>query len=200
MSAPNVLTAKGRRGADRVLEAATTVLSRDGYSRASLARIADEAGVDKRTVLYYYGTREALLVRVVQTVGERIAQHIDAAIDGPKTPFSLADTLVDVGWSAVTSAPELARAYFALIGAGNPLVEQALADLKAVFLDVVTHHLGNYEQANWQLRGELTEFAALTLAAFRGLLLEWTETGDTPTITANLSRCKVAITAQFDCR
>jgi hypothetical protein len=37
----------------------------------------------------------------------------------------------------------------------------------------------------------------LTLAVFRGLLLEWTETGDTPTSAASLTRLKRVIAAEF---
>lgn len=202
MSAPDALTAKGQRSAARVLQAATSVLARDGYGGATLGRIAEEAGVDKRNVLYYYGSREALLVRVVQTVGERVAEHIDAAVGSADSPAQLADSLVDVMWSAITSAPELARAYFALIGggAGNPLVEEALRNLKSAYLHVITHQLQNYDHTGWQLRGDLAGMATLTLAALRGLLLEWTETGDTSSIAASLERCKAAIAAQFDPR
>lgn len=202
MSVPEVLTAKGRRSAARVLEAATTVLARDGYGGATLGRIAEEAGVDKRNILYYYGTREALLVRVVQTVGERVAEHIDAQIGTAERPEQLAEALVEVMWSGITSAPELARAYFALIGGGasNPLVEQALRDLKSTYLEVITRQLQNFDHQSWQVRGDLDGMATLTLAAFRGLLLEWTETGDTPSVAASLTRCKAAIAAQFDPR
>jgi len=202
VSIANPLTAKGQRSAARVLQAATTVLARDGYGGATLGRIAEEAGVDKRNVLYYYGTREALLVRVVQTVGERIAEHIDAAVGPTDTPQQLADSLVDAMWSGITSAPELARAYFALIGggAGNPAVEEALRELKNTYLHLITHQLQNYDHTTWRLRGDLPGMATLSLAALRGLLLEWSETGDSPTITASLQRCKHAIAAQYDLR
>jgi len=202
MSIANPLTAKGQRSATRVLHAATTVLARDGYGGATLGRIAEEAGVDKRNILYYYGTREALLVRVVQTVGQRVADHIDAAVGPTATPQQLADSLVDAMWSGITSAPELARAYFALIGGGasNPPVEEALHELKNTYLHLITRQLQDYDHRIWRLRGDLPGIATLTLAALRGLLLEWTETGDTPTITASLQHCRHAIAAQYDSR
>ena len=202
MSIANPLTAKGQRSAARVLQAATTVLARDGYGGATLGRIAEEAGVDKRNVLYYYGTRDALLVRVVQTVGERIAEHIDAAVGPADSPEQLADSLVDAMWSGVTSVPELARAYFALIGggAGNPLVEEALLELKGTYLQLITRQLQTRGDTGWHLRGDLPAMATLILAVLRGLLLEWTETGDTPSITASLEHCKGAIADQFDPR
>ena len=199
MSLEKHLTAKGARSSARVLRAATTVLARDGYGGATLGRIADEAGLDKRNVLYYYGSREALLVQVVQTVGERVAEHIDTAVGVPGDPQELASTLVNAMWSGVTAAPELARAYFALIGggAGMPVVEEALRDLKASYLDVIRRRLQSITDVGWEVRGDLDGLATLALAALRGLLLEWTETGDTANINASLMRCEEMIAAQF---
>lgn len=202
MRTDKALTTKGLRSSARVLEAATTVLARDGYGGATLSRIAVEAGVDKRNVLYYYGTREALLVRVVQTVGERVAAHIDRAVGPAATPDELAARLVDAIWSGITSAPELARAYFALVGgsAGTPVVEAALRELKDAYEQVIGRQLRSIEHTAWQLRGDLPGMVTLTLAVFRGLLLEWTETGDTAQSSASLERLKGAIAAEFEKR
>lgn len=176
------------------------MLARDGYGGATLGRIADEANVDKRGVLYYFGTRETLLVRVVQTVGERVAEHIDRAVDSPGNPDELAVMLVDAIWSGITAAPELARAYFALIGggAGSPEIEQALEVLKAAYARVIERRLSSIGHAEWTLRGDMEDMVTFTLAVFRGLLLEWTETGDTAKIAASLTRLRRAIAMQFE--
>ncbi|WP_354700466.1 hypothetical protein DSM112329_00744 [Paraconexibacter sp. AEG42_29] len=193
------LTAKGQRTAARVLSAATTVLARDGFGGATLSRIAEEAGLDKRNVLYYYDSREELLVRVVQTVGERVAEHIGEAVGCIDTPEQLADALVDAMWSGVTSAPELARSYFALIGggAGSPDVEEALGVLKSAYEELIARQLQSIDPVRWQLRDDLPGMVTLTLAVFRGLLLEWTETGDTAASTASLRRLKRSIAAEY---
>ena len=54
MAKPAPPTAKGARQVEAILEAAIRCLGRDGYSAVSLARIAAEAGVGKRAVLYYF--------------------------------------------------------------------------------------------------------------------------------------------------
>lgn len=194
------LTAKGQRTAGRVLEAATTVLARDGFGGASLSRIAEEAGVDKRNVLYYYGTREAVLVSVVQTVGKRVADHIDDTVQDVETPEQLADALVDAMWSGITSASELARSYFALIGGGaaGTEVEAALRELKGVYEQLIERTLHALDHTSWRLRDDLPGMVILTVAVFRGLLLEWTETGETPATAASLKRLKRAIAAEFE--
>lgn len=202
MSTGKHLTAKGQRTAARVLDAAITVLARDGFGGATLSRIAEEAALDKRNVAYYYGTRGALLVSVVQTVGERVVEHIDDTVGVIDTPDQLAEALVDAMWSGITSAPELARSYFALIGggAGSPEVEEALHALKHAYEQLITRQLQSISHTHWQLRDDVPGMVTLTLAVFRGLLLEWTETGDTPASAASLRRLKRSIAAEYVCR
>lgn len=197
MSTGRHLTAKGQRTARRVLDAAARVLARDGFGGATLSRVAEEAALDKRTILYYYGTREALLVSVVQTVGERVAEHIEDTVGDIDTPDELADALVDAMWSGITTAPELARSYFALIGTGSPEVEEALDELKNAYEQLITRQLQSISHTQWRLRDDVPGMVTLTLAVFRGLLLEWTETGDTPASDAGLRRLKRAIAAEY---
>jgi AcrR family transcriptional regulator len=199
MSTGKHLTAKGQRTAARILVAATRVLARDGFGGATLSRIAEEAGLDKRNVLYYYDTREALLVSVVQTVGERVAAHIEVAVGEISTPDELAGVLVEALWSGITSAPELARAYFALVGGGadSSEVEEALRKLKGAYERLITRQLQSISHTRWRLRDDVPGMVTLTLAVFRGLLLEWTETGDTTATAASLRRLRRSIAAEY---
>lgn len=60
-ASPKPLTAKGDRRAASILQAATTILARDGFGGATLRRIAAEAGADMKSLVYYFGTRRRLL-------------------------------------------------------------------------------------------------------------------------------------------
>ncbi len=73
--------ASGRRSDERwqsVLLAATRVFRRMGYAQATLEDIAREVGVNRATLYYYVGTKEELLVALlngpVQTVRERLEE------------------------------------------------------------------------------------------------------------------------------
>lgn len=197
MNPARSLTRKGERTAARMLRAATTVLARDGFGGATLGRIAEEAGADKRGVLYYYGTREALLVQVVRTVGAQIAAHIEAPPRPAAAPERLADGLIDAMWAGVTSVEELARAYFALIGggAGAPEVEEALQEVKDAFRQAVLRRLQAVDP-RWRMDAP-DEFAVYVMAIMRGLLLEWVEGGETAEVRAGLARLKRAVIAEY---
>ena len=69
---PNIRTGKhekGRRKAAHILEQATQVLIRDGYSQFSLRRVAEAAGATLGNLQYYFPTKrdliEAMLVHVI---------------------------------------------------------------------------------------------------------------------------------------
>jgi AcrR family transcriptional regulator len=64
---------------ERLVAAATTLFLRDGYVRTTLAAVAAEAGVAQRTVYLRFGTKAALLRRVM-----------DVAVVGDTAPIDLA--------------------------------------------------------------------------------------------------------------
>ena len=89
-----------RRRGDReetrrhVLEAATATVIDLGYYKASSNAIAREAGVTWGTIQHLFGSREQLMVEVVNHLGTRLeAQLASAPIDG--------DTLEDRLWNVL---------------------------------------------------------------------------------------------------
>lgn len=52
----------------QIIEAAITTVAELGYHRASLAEIARRAGIAKSAIVYYFGTKDALLLHVVEHV------------------------------------------------------------------------------------------------------------------------------------
>lgn len=77
---------KARRGErkDRILDAAQRVFGADGFIAASTQRIADEAGVDKKLLHYYFGTKDDLFIAMLQRAFAAIdgKQVITAALHG----------------------------------------------------------------------------------------------------------------------
>jgi AcrR family transcriptional regulator len=199
LDTPARRTPKGGRSADRLLEAATTVLARDGFGGATLGRIADEAGMDKRSIAYYYGSREALLVQVVRRVGERLAAGIEPPRDPAADLSALVAESVDALWAGVTSEPELARAYFSLVGGGTESagVTGALLALKAAYIRVARDQISAIEAAGWPPREPRDGTALLIVATLRGLLLEWTESGENPALQAALDHFKTTLARNF---
>lgn len=195
------LTPKGDARAASILQAATVVLARDGFGGATLGGIAAEAKADKRSLLYYFGSREQLLVRVVHLLGAEIAGRVRVGTPERDDPHELLDAIVTATWAGVTSDPQLVRAYFALVAgdveAGE--VDDALRAIKHIYLELLRDQLEALEHAGWTPRGDLEHSSTALFATLRGLLLEWLEDGDDAiTETGALEQFKMLMRAQFE--
>src|ERR1700757_1585620 len=91
-----ILTAKGARQAEAVLEAAIRCLGEEGYAGTSLQRVADAAGVQKRMVLYYFGSREQLVATALGRLGDTFLHELEARMDGLHAPAEVVDTVAEL--------------------------------------------------------------------------------------------------------
>src|SRR5690348_18512560 len=57
---------------ERILQAAFTVLSRQGYENASIKDIAEEAGVAQGLVHYHFKSKQQLVLAVLEFVCEKV--------------------------------------------------------------------------------------------------------------------------------
>lgn len=165
---------------ERLLEAAKTVLVRDGYQALTLRTVANEAGIGLSTLQYVFRSRADLVGALVDKVAE------DAGFRRPAFPSSgLRSALVDLAaWygEAVLADPgmrELVRADFAAgltrhgpapqdYPAGRPLFE-------GITTGIVEHsHDAGAEQ--WAVPWQTV--AALCGSGFTGLTYVYLRSGD----------------------
>lgn len=71
---------KGRRGA--ILDAATVLFARRGFGGVAIQEIADKAGVHKTTVLYQFGTKEALHEAVLDHALQPVISAMNDFLEG----------------------------------------------------------------------------------------------------------------------
>jgi TetR/AcrR family transcriptional regulator len=64
----------------RLLNAAVRVFDRKGYASASVREIAELAGVTKPALYYHFGSKEGLLVAILQQAERQVAETIDQAV------------------------------------------------------------------------------------------------------------------------
>jgi AcrR family transcriptional regulator len=194
-------TRKGEREAARILEAATAALARDGFAGATLGRIAAEAGVDKKMVLYYFGSREVLLARVVRWLGEQVAAQVEEAlgeVPAAHGPGPVAEAVVDALWRASLAGPELPRTYMALLtGSRDAQVQAEMHNIKTRFLALFETHLDALEVQGYRLAQGREGYATLMYAMVRGLMLDWADDGETTSLLAALERFKKIAASGF---
>ncbi len=173
---PSPTTAAGPTGRGRLLDAVVDHFSREGLADQSLRHIAQAVGTSHRMLLYHFGSKDGLLLAVVQEVEARTRARfadIGAEVDGGT------DELMRRMWAHVAD-PDVAafeRLFFALYG-------------RALQGDAATRPLlaGDIEgwlAANAPLAAAsgippdtARAHARLGLAVTRGLLLDVLATGD----------------------
>lgn len=96
---------EGRRA--EILAAAIRVLAREGISQATTRRLADEAGINQATLLYYVGSKDALLLDVLHEMMRVTAEIALAAAPDGLEPREAIRQSVMAYWQHVEAAPEL---------------------------------------------------------------------------------------------
>jgi AcrR family transcriptional regulator len=182
MAHREALTAKGARQAEAILDAAVRCLGRDGYSATSLQLVADEAGVQKRMVVYYFGSRQGLIEQVVRRIEERLLVQVQEAVSDVTDPEQTLKAGFDLIWEQLTSDPALQAAYVGLVAESvtDPVLAASLASLRDEFRDLLLRVVADLESKGHRLMVEPETLAILTAAAIHGLGLEFLERGATP--------------------
>jgi AcrR family transcriptional regulator len=96
--------------AQALLRSAYRVITRQGSHRLSLQDVADEAGVSKGMVLYYFKTKENLFLTTMRYALERTGARIRERIAGVDDPHQVIAALID----AIFIDPERNRDFFLL--------------------------------------------------------------------------------------
>jgi AcrR family transcriptional regulator len=108
---------------DQLVAAARTAFGRDGYTRASIDRIALDAAVSSRTIYNHFGSKEALFTAVIEESATLVAAQLSAAAES-----QLAE-IIDLE----ESLRSLAKAWFYIRqdnAAHFAMVQQAMAEAR----------------------------------------------------------------------
>src|SRR6266700_587261 len=74
---------KSSETAERILQAAYRRLANDGYARLNMRDIAAEAEVNHALIHYYFGTKDQLLIAVLDAANRRFIERQMQRYDTP---------------------------------------------------------------------------------------------------------------------
>lgn len=125
----------------RILDAALASFAASGYGATSLDALAVQVGLRKQTILHHFGTKQGVLVAVVDRSAGELADALEAALCGAGPGFARVEALVRATFRMAARRPELLGllrevgrlgppAATRLVEALEPLVERALAFLE----------------------------------------------------------------------
>lgn len=125
----------------RILDAALASFAARGYGATSLDALAVQVGLRKQTILHHFGTKQGVLVAVVDRSAGELADALEAALSGAGPGFARVEALVRATFRLAARRPELLGllrevgrlgppAATRLVEGLEPLVERALAFLE----------------------------------------------------------------------
>ncbi|TYR32326.1 TetR/AcrR family transcriptional regulator [Mesorhizobium microcysteis] len=79
---------------EAILHRAASAFARDGYDRASMARLAAECGVSKALLYHYHASKEALLFDILQNHLSALVEALEEADDAALPPEQRLEALV----------------------------------------------------------------------------------------------------------
>jgi AcrR family transcriptional regulator len=172
---PPRLTARQARTVERrraVLEAAMNVFGAHGYNKGALAEVAAQADMTHAGVLHHFGSKEGLLVAMLQYRDGEEAAGVPghAQTDGPAFLGHILDTVAEN-----VSRPGVVQAYSVLSGesvtAGHPAqpyFRERFATLRAKIAGVLAEVSGRDAD-----EPEVRADAATLVAVMDGLQVQW---------------------------
>jgi AcrR family transcriptional regulator len=150
---------------ERLMRAARELIEEGGYSAATVAAIADRAGVASGTLYRHFASKEELFVEVFRSVCDREVQAMRAAAEAMATEASHVDRLEEVLATFARRALRRPRLAWALIAEPvDPLVDAERLAYRARYSELTALALQEGIEA-----GELPEQnVELTAAALVG--------------------------------
>ena len=138
----------------KLLEAACRLLLEEGVARLTLSAVAARAGVSKGGLLYHFGTKEALVLAMLDHALQRFEEGIEAYVEQDREPGGWLRGYVRVSFSPAGTD----MAMYATIGAA--LVATMGTDVR--MLEAFLRH-----EKIWQQRAEKDGVDPVRVASVR---------------------------------
>jgi AcrR family transcriptional regulator len=164
---------------EALVRAAYRLIALKGIERTTLQDITDAAGVSKALAVYYFKTKENLLLAAVRWVLGRVAERMSGVVDSVEAPEQKVRAMVDAIFVDPRRNRDFYLAYTALIG-------EAARNERFNELNVTFRSIMNASYADLIRSGAGTVFAVDNVedaamgvrALIDGLFLQWLEESD----------------------
>lgn len=134
-----------KRGA--ILRQAAIVFARDGYDRASMARLAAECGVSKALLYHYYTSKEALLFDILQSHLAELVDVVEEADDPALDPHKRLERLVVALLEAYRDADDQHQVQLASLSLLPEAEQQELKSLERRLVAILSQAIRDVEPA-----------------------------------------------------
>lgn len=164
---------------EALVRAAYRLIASKGIERTTLQDITDAAGVSKALAVYYFKTKENLLLAAIRWVLGRVAERMTGVVDSVEAPEEKVRAMVDAIFVDPRRNRDFYLAYTALIG--EAARNERFNELNVTFRSIMTAAYADLIRS-----GEGTVFAVDSVeeaamgvrALIDGFFLQWLEETD----------------------
>lgn len=121
---------RGVRSRELVLDAAERLMAEHGYEAATVAALKDKAGIPMSSIYHYFGSKDGVLLAVMERGAERFFGQVPALTTRPRRPVEHLRVTVQSYAGAVDRNPDFLRLLMAM--AAQPPDGDVLAVMRRV--------------------------------------------------------------------
>lgn len=96
----------------KILECSIKLFAREGYSATSVRQIAKEVGTTIPNIYYYFGSKEALYRRILETTVEEFSKKVQNAVSAKRSFKDQLTAMTKEKYKFMEEHPELMRIFF----------------------------------------------------------------------------------------
>ena len=100
---------RGVKSRELVLDAAERVMARDGFEAATVARVVEEAGIPMSSVYHYFGSKDGILLAVMERGAERFFADLPDTDERVGDPIEHLETLIAATVTTLERHPNFLR-------------------------------------------------------------------------------------------
>lgn len=132
-----------RRNETLILEAAERIFAEAGFKGASISMIAEEAGVPKSNITYYFGSKEALYRRVLDDIFT-VWLEAAGALDDSESPLRALESYIHAKMDLARDRPFGSKVWANEIIHGAPFIQDYLETTLRRWTDTREKILGRW--------------------------------------------------------
>lgn len=111
-----------------IIAEAVRVFAESGYEGASIATVADNAGLSKQNLMYYFPTKQALYLRVLDDVLDEWLERMDSLADPAQHPADMLRAYVQAKLRFSREHPWGSRVYAMEVISGAPMFGEQIRE------------------------------------------------------------------------
>jgi AcrR family transcriptional regulator len=177
---PGVLRDDVSEKEERLIRHTYRLIGAKGMQRTPLQEVADSAGVSKAVVIYYFKTKENLVLRTMRWVLAQVAVRVSAAIAAAPTPEEKVRAMIDAIFVDANRNRDFYLAYTDLIAhaARNDRFNELSLTFRAIVNGQYAEVIRSGVDHGAFVAPSVDEAAKGVRALIDGLFLQWLEEED----------------------